>query len=139
MQKRYAFAFAAVLAIAIPNYAQASQNTGAVQSGGTVCGRVNAPSNYILRLYLAPTHDNVIYARSARDEVRSTVNTDGNYCFTGLKNDVYTITAFNDGSQRYAASVKPIDGRTITLDLSPQPSTEDIGPAAMQSTYAVKP
>ncbi len=135
MQKTYAVAIVAALAIATPSYARAAENTQIQIPGGNVCGRVAAPSSYILQLYLAPEHDNVIYARSAREEVRSTVNVDGTYCFRGLKNGVYTVYAFNDGVQRYSGSVTPIEGKTIRLDLFAQPGVEDIAPAGTQNTY----
>ena len=138
MQKRYAIAVAGALAIAAICHAQASENVQNVQTGGTVCGRVAAPSAYILQLHLSPTHDNVIIARSARDEVHSTVNIDGYYCFTGLKDNVYTLTAFGD-SYLYTGSVTPILGKTVRLDLFAQPSIEDIGPAGTLYASPVKP
>lgn len=115
MQKRYAVAIVLGLAIAAPFHAQAAQNT---QSGGSVCGRVDAPALAIFRLQQSPTHDNVIVARSSTgDELRTTVNLDGSYCFTGLKNEIYTLDAFEDGMPQYSASVTPQDGKTVVVDL----------------------
>ena len=135
MQTRYALAIAAALAIATPTFVQAAENVQTLQLGGTVCGRVAAPSAYILYLALPPRHDNIIIARSAVDEVRSTVNVDGYYCFSGLKNHVYTISAFEDGYPQYTASVTPVLGKTVRLDLFIQPGIEDIGPGGTPTFY----
>jgi hypothetical protein len=136
MQKRYALAIAAILGIAGTSYAQAAQTS---TSSGTVCGRVDAPSQYILRLALPPRYDNIIIARSAHEELRSTVNVNGAYCFAGLKDHVYTISAFEDGFPQYTATVTPIPGKTVILDLFAQPGVQDLGPAAFPDTFGSKP
>lgn len=100
--------------IAAPIYA------GAAQEGGTVCGRVNAPSSYIFQLQQSPTHDNIITARSESEFVQAHVNVDGSYCFNHLHSDVHTITAFEDAFPTLRATVTPIPGRTLTLDLTGQ-------------------
>ncbi len=98
--------------IAAPIYA------GAAQEGGTICGRVNAPVSYILRLEQSPTHDNVITARSQSEDVQARVNIDGTYCFTNLHEDVHTITAFEDAFPTLRATVTPIPGQTLIVDLT---------------------
>jgi hypothetical protein len=106
-----AMAFGATF-IAAPIYA------GAAQEGGTICGRVNAPSSYILQLEQSPTHDNIIDARSQSEDVQAHVNVDGTYCFTNLHGDVHTITAFEDAFPTLRATVTPIPGQTLILDLT---------------------
>ncbi len=108
-----AMTFGAAL-IASPLYA------GAAQEGGTICGRVNAPSSYILQLEQAPTHDNVIVARSESEVVQASVNVDGTYCFTNLNHDVHTITAFEDAFPTLRATVMPLPGQTLIVDLTGQ-------------------
>ena len=98
--------------VAAPLYA------GAAQEGGTICGRVNAPSTYILQLEQAPTHDNVITARSQSEVVQASVNVDGTYCFNNLHGDVHTIVAFEDAFPTLRATVTPIPGQTLIVDLT---------------------
>lgn len=102
--------------VAAPLYAGAAEV-------GTVCGRVSAPSEYILQLAQAPTPGNIIIARSSTEEVQATVHVDGSYCFKGLHLDLHTLTAFGDGISGFQRNVTPEAGRTITVDLS--------GPAAL--------
>ncbi len=106
-----AMTFGAAL-IAAPLYA------GAAQEGGTVCGRVNAPSSYILQLEQSPTHDNVITARSESEFVQARVNVDGTYCFNNLHDDVHTITAFEDAFPTLRATVTPVPGQMLIVDLT---------------------
>ena len=114
MQKRYAAAIALAVAIAAPFHAQAAQ---IASNTGTVCGRIEAPAMTILRLEQMPVPGNIVVARSASDEVRTTVNIDGSYCFSGLHDRLYTITAFDEGLPQYTASVTPQNGKTVVLDL----------------------
>lgn len=93
---------------------------GATQKGGAICGRVNVPSTYILQLELAPTHDNVIVARSQSEVVQASVNVDGTYCFNNLHNDVHTIVAFEDAFPTLRATVTPVPGQTLIVDLTGQ-------------------
>jgi hypothetical protein len=108
-----AMTFGAAL-VAAPLYA------GAAQEGGTVCGRVNAPSSYIFQLQQSPTHDNVIVARSESEVIQAHVNVDGSYCFSNLHHDVHTITAFEDAFPTLRATVTPVPGQTLTVDLTGQ-------------------
>ena len=108
-----AITFSAAL-IAAPIYA------GAAQEGGTICGRVNASPSYIFQLQQSPTHDNIITARSQSEFVQAHVNVDGSYCFSNLHNDVHTITAFEDAFPTLRATVKPVPGQTLTVDLTGQ-------------------
>lgn len=71
----------------------------------------------ILELQQSPSHDNVIFARSSTDEVQTLVNTDGSYCFKGLQNHVYTVSAFDDGFPTYSGTVTPLAGKTVVLNL----------------------
>ena len=98
--------------VAAPLYA------GAAQEGGTICGRVNAPSTLILQLQQSPTHDNVITARSESEVVQAHVNVDGSYCFNSLHNDVHTIVAFEDAFPTLRATVTPVPGQTLIVDLT---------------------
>lgn len=97
--------------VAAPIYA------GAAQEGGTICGRVNAPSNYIFQLSQMTTPGNVIIARSSSEEVQTTVNVDGSYCFKSLHPDLHTLTAFAD-SDNFQRSITPQPGRTVIVDLT---------------------
>jgi hypothetical protein len=98
--------------VAAPLYA------GAAQEGGAICGRVNAPSTYIFQLEQSPTHDNVITARSQSEVVQAYVNVDGRYCFKNLHNDVHTIVAFEDAFPTLRATVTPVPGQTLFVDLT---------------------
>lgn len=98
--------------IAAPIYA------GAAQEGGTVCGRVNASPSMLFQLQQAPTHDNVIVARSQSEEVQASINLDGTYCFTNLHADLHTIVALEDAFPTFKATVTPIAGQTIIVDLT---------------------
>ena len=91
----------------------ASLSTG----GGTVCGRVDAPMTYIFELQQRLTHDNIIVARSQSEEVQAPVNIDGSYCFTNLHTDVHTITAFEDAFPFLEATVTPVAGQKLIVDL----------------------
>jgi hypothetical protein len=98
--------------IAAPLYA------GAASEGGAICGRVNAPSAYILQLQESPTHDNIITARSESELVQAHVNVDGTYCFNNLHRDVHTIVAFEDAFPTLRATVTPVPGQTLIVDLT---------------------
>ncbi len=99
--------------IALPTHA------GAAQEGGTVCGRVNAPSSYILSLELSPQHGNIVVAHSANGEVSTRVNVDGTFCFRDLAAELYTVTAFPQAFPGYSKSVTPVAGKTVTIQLDP--------------------
>lgn len=113
LNKLGAIAFGAAL-IAAPMYA------GAAQEGGTICGRVNASPSVIFQLTQSPTHDNVVVARSQSEEVQAPVNLDGSYCFTNLHTDIHTIVAFEDAFPTLKATVTPIAGQTLIVDLTGQ-------------------
>ena len=98
--------------VAVPIYA------GAAQEGGTVCGRVDASPTFIFQLQQSPNHDNVIVARSQSEEVQAPVNIDGTYCFTDLHTDIHTIVAFEDAFPTLKATVKPVAGQTLIVDLT---------------------
>src|SRR5262249_1778022 len=100
--------------IAAPLYA------GAAEEGGTICGRVNAPSTYIFQLENSPTHDNIITARSDNEVVQAHVNVDGTYCLNNLHEDVHTIIAFEDPFPTLRATVTPVPGQTLIVDLTGQ-------------------
>jgi hypothetical protein len=91
---------------------------GAAEEAGTICGRVSAPSTYILQLEQSPTHDNIITARSESEVVQARVNVDGTYCFNKLHNDVHTIVAFEDAFPTLRATVTPVPGQTLIVDLT---------------------
>ncbi len=91
---------------------------GAAQGGGTVCGRVDAPSSYIFQLEQSPTHDNVIFARSQSEVVKASVNLDGSFCLTGLNSELHTLTAFSDVESALATTVRPVEGRTLQVELT---------------------
>src|SRR5215469_17522033 len=93
--------------IATPVYA------GAAEEGGTVCGRVDAPSSYILQLSQSATKDNVIYARSENELVKAPVSLDGTFCLKNLKSEVHTLSAFSDAFTGPLVSVKPVSGQTL--------------------------
>ena len=93
---------------------------GAAEQGGTICGRVSAPSTYILQLEQSPTHDNIITARSDSEVVQARVNVDGTYCFNKLHHDVHTIVAFEDAFPTLRATVTPVPGQTLIVDLTGQ-------------------
>lgn len=97
--------------VAAPVYA------GAAQEGGTVCGRVDAPSSYILQLEQAPNHDNVIYARSQSELVKAQVNIDGTFCLKGLNSEVHTLSAFGDAFSGPVVSVTPKSGQTLQVEI----------------------
>lgn len=90
---------------------------GAAEEGGTVCGRVDAPSSYILQLEQQPTHDNVIYARSQNEIVKTNVSLDGSFCFKDLKNEVHTLSAFSDAFTGPMVSVTPVSGQTLQVEI----------------------
>ena len=106
-----ALALGAVL-MATPVYA------GAAQGGGTVCGRVDAPSSLIFQLEQSPTHDNFVIARSQSEVVKASVNIDGSFCFTGLNTELHTLSAFSDVEPALATTVRPIEGRTLQVELT---------------------
>lgn len=106
-----AVAFGAAL-LATPLYA------GAAQEGGTVCGRVNASPSTIFQLAQAPAHQNVIVARSQTEEVQASINLDGTYCFTDLHPDLHTLVALEDAFPTFKATVTPIVGQTVIVDLT---------------------
>ena len=112
-----ASAFAVTL-IAAPIYAGAATQKSGTGAGGTVCGRVDAPMNYIFQLQQSPTRDNVVVARSQSEEVQAYVHIDGSYCFSGLHTDVHTITAFEDAFPTLEATVTPVAGKTLIVDLT---------------------
>ena len=91
---------------------------GAAQGGGTVCGRVDAPSSLILQLQQSPTHDNVIFARSQSEVVKANVNLDGSFCLTGLNSELHTLSVFSDVEPALATTVRPIEGRTLQVELN---------------------
>lgn len=97
--------------VAVPVYA------GAAQEGGTVCGRVNAPSSYILQLEQASTPGNVIYARSQSGVVQAPVNLDGSFCLKNLNSEVYTLSAFSDALSGPVVSVTPKSGQTLQVEI----------------------
>lgn len=94
-------------------------HAGAAQEGGTVCGRVNAPSNYILSLQQSPQRANIIVAQSANDTVTTQVNVDGTFCFSGLSPELYTVTAFPEAFSTYTKTVMPVEGKTVSMQLDP--------------------
>lgn len=109
--------------IAAPQCAVAAEMGASTAATGAVCGRVDAPASYILKLALSPTHDNVIIARSQSEEVQTTVNVDGSFCFKALAPDLHTLVAFNDGLPDYARTIMPRTGRTLYVQLTQrQPS-----------------
>lgn len=94
-------------------------HAGAAQEGGTICGRVNAPSNYILSLEQSPERGNIIVAQSANDMVTTHVNVDGTFCFSGLSPQLYTVTAFPDAFSTYSKNVTAVAGKTVSVQLDP--------------------
>ena len=97
--------------VAAPVYA------GAAQEGGTVCGRVDAPSSYILQLEQASTPGNVVYARSQSEVVQAKVKLDGTFCFNNLNTDVHTLSAFSDAFSGPVVSVTPKSGQTLQVEI----------------------
>ena len=100
--------------VAMPLYAVAAQE------GARVCGRVSVPSTTILQLDQAPgrNDENLVVARSQSEEVQTKVNIDGSYCFNNLHTDVHTIIAFEDAFPNLKATVTPVAGQTLIVDLT---------------------
>ena len=92
-------------------------HAGAAPTSGTVCGRVNAPTSYILALEQSPNHDNIIVARSNRNTVSTHVNVDGSFCFTGLAPELYTLTAFPQAFSSYQTIVMPVAGKMLNVQV----------------------
>ncbi len=107
--------------IAAPTYALATENVANPQNGGAVCGRVNADPALIVAMLLDPTQRQAatVVASSPSEEIQTTVNIDGTYCFASLHTDLHVITGFG-GSQNFRGSVTPVAGKTVVLDLMQQ-------------------
>jgi len=109
--------FAAFLAlgaalVTAPTSAEVSQNDA------RVCGRVFAPSTYILQLeQMRPTPGNIVVAVSASETVEATVAIDGSFCFNNLHTDMHTIQAFGDGLSPRQTDVRPVDGKTLSVEI----------------------
>lgn len=103
-------ALALTATIALPLGATAATNSG------TVCGRVNASPSQIIALLVDPTQPGTVIARSGTEVVQTNIGTDGTYCFEKLHPDLHTIVAFGESAD-YKASVTPVDGKTLRLDL----------------------
>jgi hypothetical protein len=110
--KQFIAAAFSVAFVAMPIYA------GAAEEGGTVCGRVNVPSPVTFQLDQVPNNENIIVARSQSEDVQAPVNIDGSYCFKNLHTDVHTIVAFEDAFQTQSATVTPVAGQTLIVDLT---------------------
>ncbi|MEO9171095.1 MAG: hypothetical protein ABI282_02250 [Candidatus Baltobacteraceae bacterium] len=89
----------------------------AATTGGTVCGRVDANTPLLVALLVDPLQSGTVIAHSATEDVQTTIGNGGKYCFKGLHADLHTIVAFGDAST-YSASITPIDGKTLLLDLN---------------------
>lgn len=107
-------AIALGVAIAAPLHAAAAQ-------GGTVCGHVDASPARIAALLSDPMERAaaVVVAKSATSEVQTTIDLSGNYCFSNLQSNLYTLTAIG-GDSTFSGSVTPVAGQTIALDLTAQ-------------------
>ena len=110
-------AIAAILTLGAALIAVPSTNArAALDDSARVCGRVDAPSSFILDLSLArPTPGNFIYAVSESETVQTTVRADGSFCFDNLHTDIHTLRAFGDGYSGYETVVKPVVGRTLSV------------------------
>ncbi|HET9029834.1 MAG TPA: hypothetical protein VFN49_06625 [Candidatus Aquilonibacter sp.] len=118
MKSHYFVAIALTAAfVAAPLHVNAAQE--AASTGGTVCGRVDAAPSYIFQLQQQHPHDNIIVARSSTEEVQAPVNIDGTYCFRNLHPDLHTLVAFEDAFETRSASVTPVAGQTLIVDLTP--------------------
>ena len=113
LKQLIAAAFGAAL-VAMPILA------GAAEEGGTICGRVDVPSPVAFQLLDVPNQNNIVVARSQSEEVQTTVSIDGSYCFKDLHTDLHTIVAFEDALQTNRASVTPVAGQTLIVDLTAQ-------------------
>ena len=84
---------------------------------GGVCGRVDAGTSQIATLLADPLQSGIVIARSATEEVQTNIGNGGTYCFKSLHTDLHTIVAFGEGAT-YSATVTPVDGKTLSLDLT---------------------
>ena len=82
-----------------------------------MCGRVDAGTPAVVSLVTDPLQYGTVIARSATEEVQTTVGNGGTYCFKNLHSDLHTIVAIGE-SASYSASIMPVDGKTLLLDLT---------------------
>lgn len=84
---------------------------------GKVCGWVDAPPATIVALELAPIAGNFVVARSATEDVSTTVQSDGHFCFAHLHADLHTLSAFGESPAPYGALVTPVVGASRYVEL----------------------
>ncbi len=56
-------------------------------------------------------------AESATDQVTTTVNLNGSFCFRHLTPDLYTVTAFPRAFASYSKPVMAVAGKTVRIYL----------------------
>ena len=85
---------------------------------GSICGRVLAPPTVTQAYATALSQPGIVIARSGTTQMQTTIGYDGSYCFRDLPTSLFRLSAFGDGN--YTATVTPIAGKTLHVDLHPR-------------------